>query len=185
MLIMKNYRKVSKDIIINASKEKVWDLLFNRFDEVNRFNPIIEGSHHVTGAKGEVGCERYCAMSEKKGVKEKIVDARGTESFDIDVIEGNLPMVDELLGTYDLEAINSNQTRVRFTAQFHPELSLMTGMLRIMLGKMLQKMLIGLKFHLETGLLVTKGNIRAISKAFRKLSTDQSFKDNKEVAFAA
>lgn len=182
---MKKYRKVSKEITINVSKEKVWDLLFNRFDEVNNFNPLIEGSHHLTGVKGEVGCERHCDLGPNKSFHERITSARGTESFDIDVIEGSLPMVEELLGTYDLEAVGPNQTRVYFTMSFYPELSLMTGMLKIMMSKMVRKMLIGLKYHLETGNLVTKSNIKEITSNFRKLHDNQSFSEMDKVAFAA
>ena len=56
-------KTIQKEIIVNASKPEVWDLLFNRFGEVNNFNPLIEGSHHAQGTKGEVGCERECQLA--------------------------------------------------------------------------------------------------------------------------
>ena len=77
---MTKFRKVTIDIDVNTSKEQVWDLLFNRFGEVNNFNPLIEGSHHSQGAKGEVGCERVCDVDAKNSIHEKIVAARGNKS---------------------------------------------------------------------------------------------------------
>ncbi len=62
---MKNLREFQLEVNVNASKVEVWDLLFNKFGEVNLFNPEIEGSHHTTGVKGEVGCERQCDINSK------------------------------------------------------------------------------------------------------------------------
>ena len=77
-------------LLCNASKEEIWDLTFNRFGEVNLFNSNIESSHYVSEGKG-VGCERQCDLDANTSVQERITAARGTDSFDIDIIEGGLP----------------------------------------------------------------------------------------------
>ena len=172
---MTKFRKVTIDIDINASKEEVWDVVFNRFGEVNNFNPLIEGSHHSDGAKGEVGCERVCDLDSSNSIHEKIVAARGNESFDVDIIKGGLPMMDKAHATFDLKAINATQTKVTFTMNFTSKPAFMAPMLKLMMPKMLKKMLVGLKFHLETDQLVTKSNIDGIMKGYKKLQDSEAF----------
>lgn len=180
---MTKFRKVKIAIDVNASKTEVWDLLFNRFGEVNNFNPLIEGSHHSEGAKGEVGCERVCDLDAKNSIHEKIVAARGNESFDVDIIKGGLPMMDKAKATFDLKAINDNQTNVTITMYFTSKLAFMAPMLKLMMPKMLRKMLVGLKYHLETKELVTKSNINSIMKGYGKLQNNEAFAV-KELAYA-
>jgi alpha-galactosidase len=150
-------------------------LIFNRFGEVNNFNPLIEGSHHSQGAKGEVGCERVCDLDAKNSIHEKIVAARGNESFDVDIIKGGLPMMDKAKATFDLKAINGSQTNVTFTMNFTSKPAFMAPLMKGMMAKMLKKMLVGLKYHLETDQLVTKSNINSIMKGYRKLDNNESF----------
>jgi hypothetical protein len=167
--------KVTIDIDVNASKEKVWDILFNRFGEVNNFNPLIEGSHHSQGAKGEVGCERVCDLDAKNSIHEKIVAARGNESFDVDIIKGGLPMMDKAKATIDLKTISDSRTNVTFTMNFTSKPAFMAPLMKGMMAKMLKKMLVGLKYHLETDQLVTKSNINSIIKGYRKLQDSEAF----------
>lgn len=183
--IMEKLREVIIEITTNNSKEQVWDLLFNRFGEVNVFNPIIEGSHHTTGTPGEVGCERQCDIDSKNSVHEKIVAARGNDSFDIDIIKGGLPMMKTMKGTFDLEAIDAERTLVQFTMRFNTKPAFMSLLMKGMMGKMLFKMLVGMKYHLETGNLVTKENIKEIMKDYKQLGNNAAFSDNLEVAYAS
>ena len=158
---------------------EVWDLLFNRFGEADNFNPLIEGSHHCQGAQGEVGCERVYDLEAKNSVHEKIVAARGNESFDVDIIKGGLPMMDKANVTIDLKAISGSQTNVTFTMNFTSKPAFMAPLMTGMMAKMLKKMLVGLKYHLETDQLVTKSNINNIMKGYRRLEDSDSFVVNK------
>ncbi len=81
-------KNVQREIIVNVSKSKVWDLLFNRFGEVNNFNLLIEGSQFTTGIKGELGVERQCQLDSKNAVEERITEVRGDSGFDIDIVKG-------------------------------------------------------------------------------------------------
>ncbi len=168
-------KRIEKEIVINASKEATWDLLFNRFGEVNNFNPLIEGSHHHSGEKGEVGCERQCQLSPTSTITEKITGARGNDSFDIDIVDGGLPMMDEMKATFNLEAIGSNKTKITFVTLFSTKPGFMAGLMKGMVENMLFKMLIGLKFHLETGELVDKENSKNIFRMYKKLPVDGQF----------
>lgn len=178
-----------KEIIIridvNVSKEKVWDLLFNHFGEVNDFNPLITGSKHTSGGPGAVGCERQCDLSRNNRIHERITAAREGESFDLEVIEGNMPMVDKMSATYDLATISSEKTRITFTARFSSRPAFMAGMMKGIMGKMLMQMLIGLKYHLETGGKVGKKNFKAIHKSYKRLGPGGTFSPIEDLVQAA
>ncbi len=172
---MEKLKEVVLNINVNATKEQVWDLLFNRFGEVNVFNPVIEGSHHTTGTPGEVGCERQCDLDAKTSIHEKITARRGNDEFDVDIIKGGLPMMKKANATFKLAEINPHQTNITFIMRFSSKPAFMAGMMKMMMKKMLFKVLIGLKYHLETGKHVTKENIAGIVKNYRKLNNVDAF----------
>lgn len=181
---MKKLKEITLEISTNTSKEKVWDLLFNRFSEVNVFNPLIEGSHHTTGTIGKVGCERHCDLDAKNAIKEKIVAARANDSFDLDIIEGGLPMMDVMKGTYNLQELNTNQTKVSFIMKFTTKPAFMAPMMKGMMANMLFKTLVGMKYHLETGNLVTKDNIKNIMKEYKQLNSNEAFTKKQKMVYA-
>jgi len=172
---MKKFKKVAIDIDINVNKDKAWDVLFNRFGEIKNFNPHLDDSHHTKGVEGEVGCERHCDIDAKNYVIERIVDVRGNDGFDVDIIEGDLPMMEAMNVNIDLKTINHNQTKVTFTVNYAPKFAFMAPLMKGMIGKMFKKLLVGLKYHLETDELVTKSNINGIMKGFRKLQNTEAF----------
>ncbi len=183
---MKKLREVHIDIIVNTSKEELWDLTFNRFGEVNVFNPVIEGSHYTSEAKGEVGCERHCAIDSKgTHVLERIVDATGHDSFEIEIVGGNMPMMEAAFARFNFEDVAPNKTQVHLVMRFRSKPAFMAPLMAIMIKGMLSDMLKGLKYHLETGELVTKENIKAIKKAYNGLSEGAAFSGLKVGALAA
>lgn len=180
---MEKLKEVIIDIEVNSSKEEVWDLLFNRFGEVNVFNPLIEGSYHSSGQKGEVGVERVCNLDAKNDIREKITAARGNDSFDVDIIEGGMPMMDTMKATFNLKAVDVNQTLISLTMKFNTKPRFMANLMKGMMQKMLSKMLVGLKYHLETGDSVTKNNISKIMKDYKYLANGV-FEQNHEHSYA-
>ena len=178
---MKKLRTVSVDIIVNSSKSKVWDVLFNRFGEVNTFNPHIEGSHFTKGSKGEIGCERQCDLDSKNSIQEKIVAVRDDNSFDIEIIQGGLPMMDTMNATLDVKEMLPNQTIVTATIHFNTTPAFMAGILKGMMAKMFSKLLVGLKFYLETDEEVTKQNIKDIMKTYKIMDPHDTF-SNRQIA---
>ncbi|NQY08920.1 MAG: hypothetical protein HRT71_05305 [Flavobacteriales bacterium] len=182
---MKDLREAIVTINLDSSKAEVWDLLFNRFGEVNIFNPIIDGSHHRSGTKGEVGCERRCDIDANNFVHKKITGRKGTDSFDIEVIEGGLPMMGDMLATLNLKEITPNQTNISLTMKFNTSPAFVGALMKPMMKAMLFKMMIGLKYYLETGHAVTKENIKGIIRAHKRLSADESFAPNAKLEFAA
>ena len=109
---MKKYRRIQTEIIINTSRERVWEVLYTRFGETYLYNPNLEGSHFVSGTKGEVGCERQCNFDAKTKIVEKIVNAKELTSFSIDIVGGNMPFVDKGLVDVELFNVGVNQTKI-------------------------------------------------------------------------
>jgi ribosome-associated toxin RatA of RatAB toxin-antitoxin module len=181
---MKKLREFQLEVNINTSKEQVWDVLFNRFGEVNLFNPVLEDSHHTAGVKGEVGCERQCDIDSRTSIQERITAARGNDSFDINVIKGGMPMMDKMNATWDFRETGTSQSRVRLTMRFNTKPAFVGALMIGMMTKMVKSMLIGLKYHLETGNLVSKVNIKGIMKVYKRLQENESFTGNLEPAFA-
>jgi ribosome-associated toxin RatA of RatAB toxin-antitoxin module len=181
---MKKLREFELEVNINSSKEQVWDLLFNRFGEVNLFNPVLEDSHQTAGVKGEVGCERQCDINSSTSIQEKITAARGNDSFDVNVIKGGMPMMDEMNATWDFIETGTSQSRARLTMRFNTKPAFVGALMIGMMTKMVKSMLIGLKYHLETGNLVSKENIKGIMKDYKRLQENESFGGNLEPAFA-
>ncbi|MCE7995686.1 MAG: SRPBCC family protein [Roseivirga sp.] len=168
-------REVQQSISIHASKEDVWDIVFNKFGHVNDFNPLIEGSHFLNGENGFVGCERQCAIDSKTMVQERITRAEAGLNFDIEIFEGGLPMMDKMTARFDLVELSSDKTEVLFTMSYSTKPAFMGGLMKGKMAKFFMKLLIGLKYHLETGELVSKQNIREIEKQFKSLEAGASF----------
>jgi hypothetical protein len=180
---MEKLKNVTVSIIADSRKDQVWDLLFNRFGEVNIFNPMIEGSHHTKGVQGEVGCERQCDVDSKISVIERIVAARQNDSFDIDIIEGGLPMMKTMKGTFDLKSIEPKRTEMTMTMRFSTKPAFMANFIKGKMNQMLSKMMIGLKYHLETDGVVTKENIKGIIKDYSRLDSNTAFSNKLEVEY--
>ena len=172
---MENSKSFNLSIVVNDSRERVWDTLFTRFGEISLFNPNVEGSHFTSGSKGEVGCERVCNLDSKTFVREKIVKADPQKSFTVDVVDGNMPMVQELKVNFKIHSTKANQTQVDLTAKFTTKPAFMAALAKGMFRKKLDNVLIGLKYYLETGQPVSKKTFKPISKQYKKLELSQSF----------
>ena len=167
-------KTINHSITIYASKEATWDLLFNRFGDVNLFNPLIKGSQHTAGSKGEVGCERSCKLNDDTVVTEKITKASGNDSFTVSVIDGGMAMMGEMNADFELTIIDDNITQVDTHMHYSTKPGFLALFVKPMMKKMFFKVLIGLKYYLETDDDVTKENTKSIIHQFNDF--DQSGK---------
>ncbi len=172
---MENARTIITDIMVNASKEKVWEALYTRFGETYLFNPNLEGSHFTNGTSGELGCERQCNLDSKTFIREKIVQAELLKRFTVDVVDGNMPMVKELRVNFNLVQDRINQTKVQVTANFSTKPAFMASLMKRPFRKRFNDLLIGLKYHLETGKNISKKSYKPILKQYQQLQFNQSF----------
>jgi len=168
-------RTLHTEITINASKETVWDTLFNRFGDVHLYNPSLDGSHYIKGGTGSVGCERQCDLDAKTKLIERISSAEELKRFTVEIIGGNMPMVKTMIIEIELLERSSNRTTVSIIGRYNTSPGFMGGLVKGMMRGKLTDMLIGLKYYLETGTPVTKQSYKPIAKTYRRLAPQQAF----------
>ena len=174
---MASLKKANVQIEINASSGEIWKVIHDDFSNVANYNPLLEGSHHVSGEQG-VGCERQCDLKSggKTFIKEIITNVVHEKHLEVRMSGGQFPMMkmDTVIGAYDLEE-SINSTNISLSMEFEAKPKFMGDILRNKLEKMLFKSIIGLKYYVETGGRVTKDNFNKIEKLYYRLDSDQSF----------
>ena len=172
---MAKERKVSWTIDIHQNKDQVWKTLVDDFQDIQKFHPLLEGSHGLNDEVG-VGCERQCDLDAKGNfVQERITEIRDNRSFDIDIFHGGLPGITSLKATVEVDEKAKGNTQVKFHMFFQPKLAIMGGIMSMMLKKKFFDVLIGLKYYSETGNEVNKQNFPAIKEDFKHLIPGGSF----------
>ena len=164
---------IQQEIVIHASKEAVWNVLFNKFTGSDVWNPTVQRSRHSNGTQGEVGCERECDISSKASIHERISAATPNDSFDFDVI--GVPMVDEMKNSYELQSIDGGRTEVVFISRLSSKPSFMTGIMRAVMNRMFTKITVAMKYHIETGETVSKSNIKGIMRTYKSMEPTACF----------
>lgn len=172
---MENLKTITESLSINISQEKVWDTLYNRFGEIYLFNPNLEGSHTISGTAGEPGCERQCNLDSRTFIRERIIRADLMKTFTVDVIGGNMPLVKDLQVTFTLQPKTPFKTEVVLQVAFTTRPAFMALVMKVPFQQRFKKMLIGLKYYLETGQIVTKKSFPSVRKQYIQLRPDQSF----------
>lgn len=152
---------------IDASKERVWDLLFHQYGDIHVHNPTMVASHYLNNSsKGELNAVRHCKFSEKLFLDEKITEVRGTDSFKIIVVEHNLPFVKDMSAIYELTAVGDDKTELKMISfnSFSPDF--MKYLMRGQMAKSLLKHLFGLKYYAGTGKTVNNDNYAEVRKTY-------------------
>ena len=174
---MSSLKKATIQIKINATRSDVWKVIHDDFANVGNYNPLLKGSHHVSGEEG-IGCERQCDLGGggNKFFKEKIVKVVHEKHLEVIMSGGSFPMMkmDTVIGAYDLEQ-SDNSTTVSLSMEFEAKPKFMGGILKLQLKKMLFKSMIGLKYYIETGGYVTKDNFSKIEKLYYRLNVSEAF----------
>tara|TARA_B100000809_G_C15094100_1_gene514327 strand:- start:205 stop:693 length:489 start_codon:yes stop_codon:yes gene_type:complete len=156
------------NITINASPQKVWEVLFNQYGDIHNHNPTMQSSNYMNeSAKGDLNVVRHCQFTDKLYVEEKITEAHEYKTLAIVVTNHNLPLVKEMSATYKLTSIGKERTEVKMTSfnSFSP--SFMKYLMKGQMGKSIGMHLFGLKYYIETGKTVTKKNYSTIFKNYK------------------
>jgi len=154
--------------VINASKEKTWDVLFNQYGDIHVHNPGIVASNYVGNAtKGELNCVRHCQFSEKLSLDEIITEVDEHNSFRVVVTNHNLPLLKQMSARYELTSIGADKTEVKMISYNATSPSFMIHLVKGPMAKALRKHLFGLKYFLETGKTVTPENYTSVFKNYK------------------
>ena len=154
---------------INASVEKVWDVLFNQYGDIHIHNPTMQSSHYMNNAtKGDLNVMRHCQFTDKLFLDEKITDFKVNESVTIAVTEHNLPMLKHLSATYELKSLGNNKTELRMISLNSASPGFMIHLMKGQLRKSVGQHLFGMKYFIETGKTVDLKNYKEVHKSYSK-----------------
>jgi hypothetical protein len=172
---MKELRKFEVEMDVDSSKDKVWNVIFNEFGDVTKFNPLIDGSRHSGGQEGTVGAERVCQLDSKRSLVERIIGAEDGQWMEVEIEDGGMPMMDSFYAHFKLESRGDNSTHVTLVGKYETKPKFIGGMVKPMMRAMFTKLLVGLKYYVETGNEVSKSNFKQIAKHYKQLGREKSF----------
>ncbi len=149
--------KLVRQVEINASKEKVWEVLAD-FSGVANWAPTILESRSTTEANGGVGAERTCKHVAIGNIEGRIIAWENGRSLSYDVIKGLPFPMQSLNNTWTVNAAGDNAmvaVAMDFRMGLGPFGVLPALMARLPMRKEMQVSLAGLKQYVETGEAVT------------------------------
>jgi hypothetical protein len=172
---MENNKSFSLEVTVNTTREKVWETIYTRFGDIHVFNPNLDGSHCTAGTTSEVGTVRQCNLDSKTFIQEKILSVDDMKGFTIDLVDGNMPLLNQLQASFKLETVTASRTKVILSARFNTKPFFMAALMKGAFKKKMSDMLVGLKYYLETGNKVSKRTFKPIARQYQKLQLNQSF----------
>ncbi|MEO0603890.1 MAG: SRPBCC family protein, partial [Myxococcota bacterium] len=126
--------------IINAPRERVWDVLFSQYGDIHLHNPTMQSSHYLHGAeRGELGCVRHTQFTDKLFLVEEIAEFEDGRSVTIVATEHNLPFLRKMSATYELSDATDGGTQVKMTSYASTFPGFMIYLMRGQLGASLRK----------------------------------------------
>jgi uncharacterized protein YndB with AHSA1/START domain len=81
---------ITKEIQIDVSKEKVWEILSN-LETVQNYDPFVVNSFYTSDIKEGVGASRQCDLPEGGYIKERIIAWNPGEGYSLNVYEDGEP----------------------------------------------------------------------------------------------
>ncbi|MEM9133376.1 MAG: SRPBCC family protein [Actinomycetota bacterium] len=166
---------IERTVTIDAPAAEVWPALAD-FGGIATWNPNLKASH-LTSDRGEGdGITRECRLSPRGTIQERVTDWRPGQGMTIEIYEfENVPALRTGGARIDLEPMG-DRTRVTMRLSYEVGLgALGAGMNSLMMkrqfGTSVNRLLAGLKHHVETGEAVAtprdlpSGAVSAVSAA--------------------
>jgi len=152
---MGKHMKFTKQITINASADKVWEVAGRKFADIGEWATGVSKSsaHNNTPTinSSPVG-GRVCSTSFGEASEDFTAfdDAKKTFSFK-GVFESN--MFDKLINSLEVVSINENTSEVRITPEIDLKIlgKLMYPMIKMNLSKAIDMVLSDMKYYVENG----------------------------------
>ena len=147
-------KQVSRQIKINARKEKVWEVLAD-FGGVSNWAPTVVSAYSTTEANGGVGAGRHCEVKSLGSIEERIAEWDEGRSYSYDIVDGVPAPMKYARNTVSVRP-DGDGTLVIFALEFEMKFGPVGALLerlaiRPLLRKTLTGTLAGLKHHVETG----------------------------------
>ena len=148
--------KLTRQVLIEASKEQVWDILAD-FGAASNWAPAVSESHTTTETTRGVGAVRTCDHEKMGHLEERIVAWDEGSSLSYDVIKGLPFPMKSLNNVWSVSDAGDGAVvtlTMNFRMGFGPLGALPALMARPLMRKEMDVNLAGLKHHVETGELV-------------------------------
>ena len=145
--------QVAAEVRIDAPKEKVWEVLAN-LGGIDKWNPGVAHSHWTSEQKQGVGASRHCDLQNPSGhLEERAIEWREGEGYTIDVYESSFPMKNTVEFAIKPEG---GGTRVYVTVDYRLKYGPVGALLDVLfvrrqIQKGFDRLVAGLKYHVETG----------------------------------
>ena len=146
---------VGTSVHIHASKEQVWQVLAN-LPGVQNYSAFVSNAYYTSAAHAGVGCSRICELPGMK-VEETAVEWQPGEYYRLkmEVLDGQKPPVNNLIFTLRIED-RGEYVIVWNEATYEMKLGLVGKLLEQLIIKRqfrqtMERVLDGLKYHIETG----------------------------------
>ena len=150
---------VTREVRIQAPKEKVWDII-KYFAGVQAYGNQVIKSYPTSEATGGLGATRHCDLTNGT-VEERIVEWTEGNGYKLLVFQAkpNPPIKDPTVSIYLRE--DGENTIAYGTASYEmkggPIGALLNAvMIKSQMNKMMDSLFAGLKYHVETGKVVEK-----------------------------
>ena len=172
----KKLQTISSSVVINASQEKVWDMVYGKYQDVADYHPMVDHSSCTSGhSTAQEGMQRQCNMDvkESKYTSETIISVSENDHYVLETstVKG-LPL-SKVFAVWKVEDLGNGRSKATHTMHYRAKPSMMGGLMKGKLNGSLDEIVIGLKYHMETGGIVKSDNIKEIKKAYKSLASKE------------
>lgn len=150
---------VEKEIIVNVSAEKLWELIGPGFIEVYKWSSQVDhaSGSEATAFEGAVCSERSCDVSVKgfSTINERVTAYNESKmNLVYEVFEGMPGFVTKAINDWTVVSLGANKSKLVMKARFDTKGlmgAMMKGMMRKKMDKALGIVLNDAKYYAETG----------------------------------
>ena len=145
--------QVATEAHIDAPKEKVWEVLAD-LGGIDKWNPGVARSRWTSEQRQGIGASRHCDLQNPSGtLEERAIEWREGEGYTIDVYESSLPLKNMVKFAISPEG---DGTRVYVTVDYRLKYGPVGALLDVLfvrrqIQKGFDRLVAGLKYHVETG----------------------------------
>ena len=162
--MFKTVKSINATMRINASKLEVWQT-WSKFTNVADYIAMIPKSYGIGDKESGLGSCRRCDISEKMQVDERITSWDEGKSFSMEVYQSTGVPIDIMEVDFSVQEVNNNTTQASMAIRYK-----MKGIMKflptnILLRKQAEDHLKGLKYHIESGDIITEDIMKILGKS--------------------
>ncbi len=161
---------IRREVIINSSIEKAWQILGVEFEDAYKWSSVIKHSEaqNNESLNGSSCTQRGCNVAGMGEIKEKLISfSPDNHKLSYQVFEGLPGMVKYAENNWELESLEPNKTKLTITLNAETQGfmgTIMKPMMKMNFAKMMNGLTKDFKYYVEKG-KPTARKIKAMKKA--------------------